>query len=279
MTLYKYYAYGGGLAAIDSRQYGFREPRHFNDPFEFTYLLGTSSGSKAGSVEQIIADLRERVCVLCLTRSNVNPLMWAHYADSHRGFVVEYDVDDEFLTSPVYNLVPVQEGVVAYPEEKPDTFLSDKNIAAIHQVFLQGCGDSVSLVKTHLPIVQALYLKKHKVWSYEEEVRVVKLVDSLFEETHVFLSDPLRSYTILIKDIEGKPGCAMETQPGLKLFDKHPAKIKSVYFGVRNPLLVDTVCLDEKIAKWRAQGVQNFFRMDVGPSSWLLNPRDLVNLM
>ena len=275
MSLYKFYSYAGGLAAIDSRQYGFREPRHFNDPFEFTYLSGLSSESKAGCVNQLIDDLRERVCVLCLTRSNVHPLMWAHYADAHRGFVVEYDVDDEFLTSPKYNLVPVQEGGVAYPAEKPETFLSDKDIASVHQVFLQGCGDSVNLLKTHISIVQALYLKKHKVWSYEEEVRVVKLVDSLFEETHEFLSDPLRSYTTVVKDIEGKPGQALETQPGLKLFDKHLSKIKSVYLGARNPLLLNKSCLDKKIAKWRARGVQNFFRMDVDASSWLLNPKSV----
>jgi hypothetical protein len=279
MSLYKYYSYAGGLAAIDSQQYGFREPRHFNDPFEFTYLFGASSESKAGYANKIIEDLRKRVCVLCFTRSNVNPLMWAHYGDSHKGFVVEYDVDDKFLTSSEYNLVPVQAGDVAYPSKNADGFLKSEDVESIRQVFSQGCGESVNLLKSHLSIVQALYLKKHEVWSYEEEVRVVKLVDSLFEETHVFLSDPLRSYTILIKDIEGKPGCAMETQPGLKLFDKHVAKIKSVYFGARNPLLRDKSRLDEKIAKWRTQGVQNFFRMDVAPSSWLLNPRDVVNLI
>lgn len=270
MNLYKYYSYEGGLAAINSQQYGFREPRHFNDPFELTYLFGSSSPSQSEHVNRVIDELRERVCVLCLTRSNVNPLMWAHYADSHKGFVVEYDVDDEFLTSPKYNLVPVQEGGVSYPAEKPETFLSEKDVASVHQVFLQGCGDDLDVLRKHISIVQALYLKKHKVWSYEDEVRVVKLVDSFFEETYIFLSDNFRSYIIPITDIEDKPNCVKETQPGLKLFDKHPAKIKSVYFGANNPLLRNTNCLTEKIIEWQAQGVNNFFRINVNPSSWLL---------
>ncbi|WP_066270835.1 DUF2971 domain-containing protein [Hydrogenophaga palleronii] len=35
--------------------------------------------------------LEEQVGILCLTESADNLLMWAHYADSHRGFVLEFD--------------------------------------------------------------------------------------------------------------------------------------------------------------------------------------------
>ncbi len=37
------------------------------------------------------------VGVLCLTESPDNLLMWAHYAKSHQGFVVEFDGNDKFF--------------------------------------------------------------------------------------------------------------------------------------------------------------------------------------
>lgn len=39
----------------------------------------------------------EMIGALCLTESQANLLMWAHYADSHQGFVVEFDSDAPFF--------------------------------------------------------------------------------------------------------------------------------------------------------------------------------------
>jgi len=39
----------------------------------------------------------EMIGILCLTESPDNLLMWAHYADSHQGFVVEFDADSPFF--------------------------------------------------------------------------------------------------------------------------------------------------------------------------------------
>ncbi|WEF10318.1 DUF2971 domain-containing protein [Pectobacterium actinidiae] len=36
--------------------------------------------------------------VLCLSEKNDNLLMWGHYADSHRGFVLEFDVNHSFFS-------------------------------------------------------------------------------------------------------------------------------------------------------------------------------------
>jgi len=41
--------------------------------------------------------LEELIGILCLTQVNDSLLMWAHYADSHRGFVVEFDESSSFF--------------------------------------------------------------------------------------------------------------------------------------------------------------------------------------
>ncbi|MCU6303697.1 DUF2971 domain-containing protein [Enterobacter cloacae] len=45
--------------------------------------------------------------------------MWAHYADSHKGIVVGFDVTDPRLTSLEENILPVQFGNVIYAKTQP----------------------------------------------------------------------------------------------------------------------------------------------------------------
>ncbi|SER85934.1 DUF2971 domain-containing protein [Giesbergeria anulus] len=278
MKLYKYYSYTGGLAAIDSRQYGFTEPNQFNDPFEITYLLDSTNADSFLPVIRAIKDLKTRVCILCLTKSPINPLMWAHYGESHKGFVVEYDVDDEFLTSTRYNIVPVQNGAVTYKSKDQCISFPDFKFDDFHQVFLRACGSDGDEINSYSKLIEYLYLTKSRIWDYEDEVRVVKLVDSLFEETHVFLDDPMRSYKILTKPIEDKIGYESEKKPGLKLFDRHQAKIESIYIGVNNSLLKNEINLRKKISTWKSQGIKNIFQVKPNLLSWSLHPVSLDSL-
>jgi hypothetical protein len=106
--LYKYYSCAGGQAALKSQNLGFRKPEFFNDPFELTALSNSvGPANKQETLKIRIDQLRDQVAVLCLTRSAFNPLMWAHYADQHKGFVIGYDTSGPFLNSPEYNLITV----------------------------------------------------------------------------------------------------------------------------------------------------------------------------
>lgn len=42
--------------------------------------------------------------IISFTEDYNNPLMWAHYADEHRGFVVEFDFNEPFFMDSIYNL-------------------------------------------------------------------------------------------------------------------------------------------------------------------------------
>jgi|SRR5580658_5344823 hypothetical protein len=45
----------------------------------------------------LMSSFERRHGVLCLSEAPANLLMWAHYADSHRGFVVEFDPASPFF--------------------------------------------------------------------------------------------------------------------------------------------------------------------------------------
>lgn len=42
--------------------------------------------------------LWETIGVVCFSREEKSELMWAHYGNSHRGFMVEFDENEPFLT-------------------------------------------------------------------------------------------------------------------------------------------------------------------------------------
>lgn len=44
-----------------------------------------------GAVETTLHELLDHVGVLCLSESSEQTLLWAHYADGHRGVCVEFD--------------------------------------------------------------------------------------------------------------------------------------------------------------------------------------------
>ncbi|PYC03798.1 hypothetical protein DMX12_09315 [Pseudomonas sp. MB-090624] len=138
--LYKYYSYAGGKAAIRSQNLGFRKPEYFNDPFELT-ALSNSVGpvGKQETLKARIDQLKDQVAILCMTRSALNPLMWAHYADQHQGFVIGYDVSGPFLNSPEYNLITVDSGDVLYTNTKTPFALNPESMEALQGVLNRPC--------------------------------------------------------------------------------------------------------------------------------------------
>lgn len=46
-------------------------------------------------------DLFDRTGIISLTETKRNLLMWSHYADSHKGMVVEFDMNHVFFHSPI----------------------------------------------------------------------------------------------------------------------------------------------------------------------------------
>lgn len=98
--------------------------------------------------------IEEFIGILCLTETPTNLLMWAHYADSHQGFVVEFDPNSPFFdqrVSPEDEFRHIRK--VHYHDERPALKLSE--------------------IEDFSP-----FLTKGSDWSYENEWRMLDLLSN-----------------------------------------------------------------------------------------------------
>ena len=122
-------------------------------------LLQANINRQAGKLTPLIRETMDsvfasKVGVLCLSESPDSLLMWAHYADSHRGFVIELDSESEFFQAQksaddeLRHLRKVQ-----YKMDRPSMALVD--------------------IKDFAP-----FLTKGAEWEYEREWRMTSTLDA-----------------------------------------------------------------------------------------------------
>lgn len=120
-----------------------------NDPFEGLYI----DKSNKGSFDFLVNELR----VCCFSKSNESLLMWAHYADSHKGICLEYEVDEYDYKSMFFDVnynqtLPTFEKIRTYPPGHPSE-------GALH-ISINNEG--------------RIFNTKSTDWAYEKEVRTLK---------------------------------------------------------------------------------------------------------
>src|SRR5690242_16738151 len=72
-----------------------------NDPFE---LLALGTGEKMARVllKHMKNHLNRKYCLLCFSGVWNEPLMWAHYANKHKGVCLGFDVRDDLAAKVSY---------------------------------------------------------------------------------------------------------------------------------------------------------------------------------
>jgi len=110
-----------------------------NDPMEGHYLYGPRNVSP--EFRSALKGEKERIGICSLSETSENQLMWAHYAEGHKGIVIGLEVD-----STKYDVRLVQYEGLSYLTNR----LEDQ------------------------PIEAAISVLSHKldIWSYEREIRV-----------------------------------------------------------------------------------------------------------
>ncbi|AZS22320.1 DUF2971 domain-containing protein [Caulobacter sp. FWC26] len=220
MILYKYVPFKAGQQIIETATIGFSRPEHFNDPFD-TPVYPDESGSMA--LDRIPERIHvmgkqllwgQRTGVLSLTRTPTNPLMWAHYAEQHRGLVIGIDVVAAGLTGEAHNLIPAQYGNVIYVSRRLNQPFIGKPTTGIE------VGGTHHFPQDHYEELQRLFLHKPLCWSYEEEVRVVKCLQGV---TPGESETPSGKFTVI--DINGRP---------LYLVAVPREAIREIHFGFRS---------------------------------------------
>ncbi|MEN3978382.1 DUF2971 domain-containing protein [Acinetobacter sp. CWB-B33] len=192
--LYKHVdASDGSLCILSEGTLKFNKPENFNDPFDCFFSLDQSFYPKASELKKlnveyanlpaakrilhvqkvrnrlssnqnilpIIKDIQNKAFICCLNQNPLSHLMWSHYAQFHKGFMIEFKIPHNKLdVLKSFNFIPTP---VEYTENFPVLDRNDlKNDDTMTKVFL----------------------KKSKEWSYEKEYRVVRYgeFDSLFQK-------------------------------------------------------------------------------------------------
>ncbi len=168
----------------------FTQPADFNDPFEASpsfsdnrpeldsvllaqYLEDAEPRTPQVQLERLVdgaldiaclrrkhalglpARLSEHFVALCLSRSRSNLLMWAHYGDCHRGFVVGFDTDSEFFKRGALGGLRK----VTYANTRARVPERDGRYATREEL------DSYN---------KSVFFTKSRDWRYEEELRILR---------------------------------------------------------------------------------------------------------
>lgn len=114
------------------------------------YIDGELKQEEKDALKENVEGIRKEIInsgVYTLSQTNSNLLLWAHYADSHKGFCIEYDRAPGNTLGNFEGTIPVD-----YSESFPVIYLSD-------------------LVNSAEPIFKVLQSKSKK-WKYEKEWRL-----------------------------------------------------------------------------------------------------------
>jgi hypothetical protein len=90
-----------GLAALRDRRLKVARIHELNDPFEF---LGVELSDKKfrRALTETKYELSKSNGLLCFSKSWGHPMLWAHYADKHRGICLGFDVNGAKLEHVSY---------------------------------------------------------------------------------------------------------------------------------------------------------------------------------
>ena len=140
------------------------------------------------AAKETIKNLHDHVPGICFAQDCLSPLMWAHYADNHKGFALLYD-REELETAPCYlesgEKVSARRKLynVEYRTERPDgtafveQYLLHQHLRETHDryLFLHGSNpvDSPEQHPFSQTELREIILTKSEEWSYEQESRLL----------------------------------------------------------------------------------------------------------
>ena len=199
---YKYTSLDSLKLILKNSTLKFSKPSEFNDPFDCNITIDTVNTieeiesyidslqqnhkltiNEINSLRQIfnnpkelyaitnksVKDAKECFGVTCFSKIEKNLIMWAHYADNHKGVCLKFDIlaDTDFFMTPF---------PITYKVDYPKyNYINNRD------------GLGKFLLET-----------KSKDWDYEEEIRVMKRGSGLYE----FKKDSLIEITFGVRTIE-----------------------------------------------------------------------------
>lgn len=111
-------------------------------------------------LETVISAISEHITTICFTQNPNNMPMWAHYANEHQGFCVEYEIIND------YNFYPV-----IYVDNRL------KFISLFIELFYALLDEKATNEDKHIVLRYIMFLNSFKdsSWKSENEIRAVFL--------------------------------------------------------------------------------------------------------
>lgn len=139
--------------------------------------------------------------ILCLSETNDNLTMWAHYADSHRGFLIGFDSNSTFFNQKLSETDTIRfVRPVTYANKRSPLTLLNENITE------DDAGEG---------LISQFFFTKSRHWEEEKEWRMIlPLKDSSRVENELYLFQvPENAITEVIL------GCKMQQEEKEKILD------------------------------------------------------------
>jgi hypothetical protein len=134
-----------------------------------------------GSIRDCVRYIKNYQNIVCFSETQTSPTMWAYYADSHKGFVVEYDFKN--YHTPCLNCshkCAYQHYETLFPVIYSDERFDAKDFVAAfwsHQMLINSPVEVFVPKDDELALYKTL-LHKSNDWSHEKEWRIISQCDT-----------------------------------------------------------------------------------------------------
>lgn len=156
MLLYKYFEAKWALSVLEERRVKVTTLAEVNDPFEWMPGVIEPDRWEPEDLEGWLKDYRNEMLarwgMVCLSATKSDPVLWAHYADCHKGIALEFDYIDDPSSTDLTEVEYSSDRVCFDPVEITEASRESER--------------AVNMMK------QAL-TTKHRSWKYEQEYRVI----------------------------------------------------------------------------------------------------------
>ncbi len=162
--IYKYFSHEILDLVFEREDYcglKFSRPQDYNDPYELFLALDLSVPTEHLATYNDVVQKLPQFPTTCFSKSPIVSPMWAHYADNHSGFVLEFDTEviaEHYPENPARDVI-YRDG----PNEELNDLLAKASVVGKprHASWLR---DAV--------FVEA-YFSKYRDWAYEQECRMI----------------------------------------------------------------------------------------------------------
>lgn len=181
LTLYRYQKFDRSifLSTIDGH-IKVTDPKLFNDLYDGDLMIGENYLSTALKSNDL---LYKSFRVASFSTIPVSILMWSHYADCNRGICYCYEVSDisKYINRNSFaSIVPV------IYEDQP------VNIKPLLESF-----NEINDLRYKLMAIAYRIICKHKVWSYEKEVRLCIQLNKLMQDKIINFGQSVELYNFM----------------------------------------------------------------------------------